>query len=220
MGFTGVICETSKYYVAWWRHQMETFSKLLALVRGIDRSPVNSPHKGPVTRSFDIFFDLRLNKRLSKQSWGWYFETPSCSLWRHCHGIEHCFSACLWTHIKIIKHSQLLCNNKVSVDCLLCVILYIDMRVVASQITDNSTIYSQHLITYMQYITYLICFPHIFHPNVIGIVDFFTLNVRHSCCAWQKGPTPWLLMPWRHRESWYWSCRPQGSDWDTSEWIS
>ena len=40
----------------------------------------------PVTRSFDIFFDLRLNKRLSKQSWGWWFETPSWSLWRHCNG--------------------------------------------------------------------------------------------------------------------------------------
>ena len=38
----------------------------------------------PVTRSFDVFFDLRLNKRLSKQSWGWWFETPSSSLWRHC----------------------------------------------------------------------------------------------------------------------------------------
>ena len=38
----------------------------------------------PVTRSFDAFFDLRLNKRLSKQSWGWWFETPSYSLWRHC----------------------------------------------------------------------------------------------------------------------------------------
>ena len=30
------------------------------------------------------FIDLRLNKRLSKQSWCWWFETPSCSLWRHC----------------------------------------------------------------------------------------------------------------------------------------
>ena len=30
------------------------------------------------------FFDLRLNKRLSKQSWGWWFEMPSRSLWRHC----------------------------------------------------------------------------------------------------------------------------------------
>ena len=38
----------------------------------------------PVTRSFDVFFHLHLNERLSKQSWGWWFETPSCSLWRHC----------------------------------------------------------------------------------------------------------------------------------------
>ena len=40
--------------------------------------------QSPVTRSFDVFFDLRLNKRLSKQSWGWWFETPSHPLWRHC----------------------------------------------------------------------------------------------------------------------------------------
>ena len=38
----------------------------------------------PVMRSFDVFFDLRLNKRLSKQPWGWWFETPSWSLWRQC----------------------------------------------------------------------------------------------------------------------------------------
>ena len=38
----------------------------------------------PVTRSLDVFFDLRLNNRLSKQPWGWWFETPSWSLWRHC----------------------------------------------------------------------------------------------------------------------------------------
>ena len=36
-----------------------------------------------MTRSFDVFFDLRLNKRLSKQRWGWWFETPSWSLCRH-----------------------------------------------------------------------------------------------------------------------------------------
>ena len=41
-------------------------------------------HKRPVTRSFDVFFYLRLSKRLSKQSWGWWFETPSHPLWRHC----------------------------------------------------------------------------------------------------------------------------------------
>ena len=32
-------------------------------------------------------FDLPLNKMLSKQSWDWWFETPSCSLWRHCNDI-------------------------------------------------------------------------------------------------------------------------------------
>ena len=37
-----------------------------------------------VTRSFHVFFDLHLNKRLGKQSWGWWFEMPSRSLWRHC----------------------------------------------------------------------------------------------------------------------------------------
>ena len=42
------------------------------------------PTQRPVTRSFDVFFDLRLNKRLSKQSEGWWFETLSRQLWRHC----------------------------------------------------------------------------------------------------------------------------------------
>ena len=61
----------------WWRHQMETFSALLYIWAG------NSPVAGelyeqmPVTRSLDVFFDLRLNIRLSKQSWGWWFKTPS-----------------------------------------------------------------------------------------------------------------------------------------------
>ena len=45
----------------------------------------------PLTRSFDVFFDLRLNKRLSKQSWGWWFETLSHPLWYHRHvfGLYH-----------------------------------------------------------------------------------------------------------------------------------
>ena len=42
----------------------------------------------PVTRSFDVFFDLRLNRRLRKQSWGWWFETLSRPLWRHCNDLS------------------------------------------------------------------------------------------------------------------------------------
>ena len=49
-------------------------------------SPVTDefPSQRPVTRSFEVFFEFRLNKRLSKQSRGWWFETPSRSSWRHC----------------------------------------------------------------------------------------------------------------------------------------
>ena len=64
-----------------WKH----FPRYWPFGRGIHRSPVNSHHKGQaVTRSFDIFYDLRLNKRLSKQSRRRWFEKPSRSLWRHC----------------------------------------------------------------------------------------------------------------------------------------
>ena len=68
----------------WLRHQMEAFSALLTICMG--NSPVTGelPAQRPVTRSLDVFFDLRLNKRLSKQSWGWWFETLSRKLWRHC----------------------------------------------------------------------------------------------------------------------------------------
>ena len=45
------------------------------------------PAQRPETRSFDVFFDLRLNTRLSKQSWGWWFETLSRQLWRHCNAL-------------------------------------------------------------------------------------------------------------------------------------
>ena len=71
---------------AWWRHQMETFSALLDIYAGNSAVPGDFPTQRPVARSFDAFFDLRLNKRLSKQSWGWWIETLLRPLWRHCDG--------------------------------------------------------------------------------------------------------------------------------------
>ena len=65
------------------RHQMETLSAWLAICAGNSPIPGEFPAQRPVTRSFEVFFDLRLNKRLSKQSWGWWFQTLSCPLWRH-----------------------------------------------------------------------------------------------------------------------------------------
>ena len=64
-------------FATWWRHQWKYFPRSWPFVRGIHR------WQRPVTRSFDVF-DLRLNKPLSKQSWGWWFETPSRPLWRYC----------------------------------------------------------------------------------------------------------------------------------------
>ena len=66
---------------------MEAFSASLDFCAG--NSPVAGEFhsKMSVTRSFDVFFDLRLNKRLSKQSRRRWFETPSRSLWRHCIGM-------------------------------------------------------------------------------------------------------------------------------------
>ena len=61
---------------------METFSALLSLCAGNSQVTGEFPSQRPVTRNFDVFFDMRLNKRLSKQSWGWWFETLSHPLWR------------------------------------------------------------------------------------------------------------------------------------------
>ena len=62
---------------------METFFALLAICAGNSPVPGEFPTQRPVTRSFDGFFDLRLHKRLSKQSWGWWLETLPRPLWRH-----------------------------------------------------------------------------------------------------------------------------------------
>ena len=48
------------------------------------------PAQRPVMRSFDVFFDLCPDKRLSIQWWGWWFELLSSPLWRHCNG-SMCF---------------------------------------------------------------------------------------------------------------------------------
>ena len=74
----------TRIWLPWWRHQMEKNSEILALCEG--NPPVTSgfPSQRPVMQSFDVFFDLRLNKRLSKQSRHRLFETPSRSLSHHC----------------------------------------------------------------------------------------------------------------------------------------
>ena len=60
------------------------------------------PHTKTSDAELWCFLWSGLNKRWSKQSWGWWFETPSRPLWRHCN-VLHCwcnnivnaFSMCL-----------------------------------------------------------------------------------------------------------------------------
>ena len=65
------------FYKSWWRHEMETFSALLATCA--ENSPVPKANAAELW----FFYDLHHNQRSSKQSWGWWFETPSRPLWRH-----------------------------------------------------------------------------------------------------------------------------------------
>ena len=65
----------------WWRHHEQWDSKAMIF-------------------TFDAFFDLHLNKRLSKQSWGWWFETLSRALWRQCND--------MWVNCVIIESGNAL----------------------------------------------------------------------------------------------------------------
>ena len=98
----GFLSQRASNTETWWRHQMGTFSALLAICAG--NSP--SPRWIPRTKASDaelwcFFSDLRLNKRLSKQPWGWWFGTLSRPLWRHCN--EACPCHCHILHLNDVK---------------------------------------------------------------------------------------------------------------------
>ena len=89
----------------WWTPGKELFVtssngnifRLTGHLCGNSPVPGEFPAQRPVTRSFDVFFDLRLNKWLSKQSWGWWSETLSYPLWRHRNVIDcNWLSGVIW----------------------------------------------------------------------------------------------------------------------------
>ena len=69
----------------WWRHQMKTFSALLAICTGNSPVPGEFPAQRPVTRSFGVFFDLRLNKRLRNNR-----EAVDLRRYRAQYDVRHC----------------------------------------------------------------------------------------------------------------------------------
>ena len=85
-----------------WKH----FPRYWPFVRGIHRSPVNSPHKGQWRGALMFSLICALNKRLNKQSWGWWFETSSRLLWRHRNGlkfVQNRYFSKIWPRSKIFE---------------------------------------------------------------------------------------------------------------------
>ena len=68
---------------SWWRHQIENIFRVTGPLCG-----EFTGHRWiPLTKANDVelwCFIWSAIERLSKQSWSWWFETPSHSLWRHC----------------------------------------------------------------------------------------------------------------------------------------
>ena len=81
-------CKYSSHYCCQKLEHDDVIKWKLTICLG--NSPITGefPAQRPVTRSFDIFSSLRLNKRLNKQSWGWWFETQLQPLWRHCNDVS------------------------------------------------------------------------------------------------------------------------------------
>ena len=78
-------CNITHDDVIKWKH----FPRYWTFERGIHLPPVHSPHKGQWRGALMFSLISALNKRLSKQSWGWWFETPSRSIWRQCNAWWH-----------------------------------------------------------------------------------------------------------------------------------
>ena len=93
-------CTYGDQALTWWRHQMETFSAWLALCEGNPPVSGGFTSQRPVTRSFDIFIDQRLNKRMSKPSRRRWLETPSSSSWSHCNDV-HVYT--FWTGSSLVQ---------------------------------------------------------------------------------------------------------------------
>ena len=153
---------------------MGTFSALLALCPG--NSPVTGEFSAqrPVTRSFDVFFDLRLNKRLSKQSQGWWFETPSRSLWRHCNAQS--VAAAATRSLSKPQEAVDMCGEMLQLDCLIALFFFLITTIIFE--------YWYHSINVCKCAFFLFIIQ-----NIIG------LNIQHSRSSMYNNTRDNILSP-------------------------
>ena len=113
-------------------------SALLAICTGNSPMTGEFPTQRPVTRNSNVFLHLRLNKSLSKQSLGWWFETQSCSLWRHCNAMCILRMGCIWFWgSEHQENDQITCNICHS-NCFLQKIISCRWNITISHVTRNS----------------------------------------------------------------------------------
>ena len=179
-------------------------------LRGEFTGPGEFPAQRPVPRSFDVFFDLSLNKRLSKQSWGWWSETPPRSLWRQCHE-----TAPVTVWVAFIKAVSINISIYVAYNAfvaLQCIAITPWKKQAWTTAAEDETdiglsVNSLRAKFCRGNINIYLNFMSIFHIDVIHVLKILP-QVR-------PGPTyctlsiPWLLMSWRRKESghhqpWYW----------------
>ena len=132
-------------------------------MRGIHWLPANSPPththtQRPLTQSLDVFFDLHLNKRFSKQSWGRWFETLSCSLWHHC---NEAMAAC-W-HVLLLSSVQYSAAKTATI-CHSSLVIW-------SRCTDG-----QQIGSYLDFLVYLM--SDIFVPHSASPITTFRSNSK------------------------------------------
>ena len=103
-----------KHCPTWW-HMMTSWNGNIFRVTGHLCGEFTSHRWIPRTKASKAelwcFFDIRLNKRVSKQSWGWWFETPARPLWHHNNAMT-CF---YFTMTLTTSHTSIFCMGAVGI---------------------------------------------------------------------------------------------------------
>ena len=165
-----------------------------------------------MTRSFDVFFDLRLNKRLSKQPWGWWFETPAWSLWRHRNGVKQLFQPgheC-HGHVYIIYTSIILNDLTAHTDCMT---VYWDIFTGQHYIwLDSNPLcvlqYCQYIPGNIDMVCTLLCFVVVWYGLIIPIffrVASLALGQSYDCPSASEATLKSIgkYVIWIHHNWWY-----------------
>ena len=172
-------------------------SALLAICAGKSPVPGEFPAQRPVTRSFHVFFDLRLNKPLSKQSRGWLFETISRPLWRHCNARKLYQILAGVPKLKIIILSVYWTQCKFSLE--ICLIVYMwwivhfidHSRTVDSYCGRKYNLPYSHVVFSVKLIKMTCSYYAIFRSSLFQSWDFAYTSLSKST-PWH----PWRILVW------------------------